>query len=208
MVYLIQLGTQDPQSLTRRQIGVSNVVVTPPLVRWHALQTISLIYRDAYHNQLNARYLEKWKYYVQASADAKKTLLQTGLGLVNSAVPRASMPTAGIAVGQWPAGSYLIQATWVNASGQEGAPSDPITVDLAVGTAPLVQESGGPAGLAGWNVYAAPIGSAPVRQNSTLLSFATPWVAPPSGPVPGSPLGQGQSPDRYITDSQSFFRRW
>ena len=48
MVNLIQLGTQDPQYLSRRQIGVSTIVVTAPLRRWHALQSIAMIYRDAY----------------------------------------------------------------------------------------------------------------------------------------------------------------
>src|SRR5450432_2402841 len=80
MVSLIQLGPADPQYLARRQIGVSTIVVTPPLRRWHALSTIALIYRDAYHNQLNERYLAKWKYFHTVSADARKTLLQTGLG--------------------------------------------------------------------------------------------------------------------------------
>src|SRR5437773_129501 len=83
LVYLIQLGTLDPQNLTRRQLGVSTVVVTAPLRRWHAMLTIALVYRDAYHNQLNERYLAKWKYFNAVSADARKTLIQTGLGLVN-----------------------------------------------------------------------------------------------------------------------------
>jgi len=207
MVYLIQLGSQDPQASTRRQIGVSNVVMTPPLRRWHAMQSIALIYRDAYHNQLNARYLEKWKYFNTAAGDVRKTLLQTGLGLVNSPVPQAPVPVAGIAVGQWAAGSYVVQVAWVDARGQVGSPSDATTVEIAVGNAPLVQVSEGPPEVAGWNVYVGPIGSTPTQQNSAPLSFSSAWVAPPFGPVQGNPVGNGQSPDRYLTDNQSFWRR-
>ena len=207
MVYLIQLGTQDPQSMTRRRVGVSNVVVTAPLRRWHAMQSIALIYRDAYHNQLNERYLEKWKYFNSVSADARKTLLQTGLGLVNSAVPKASVPVVGIAVGQWNAGTYVIQVANVDSLGQVGSPSDATTVDISVGTAPIVQVSAPPAGVAGWNVYVGAIGSTLLQQNASVLNFSSPWVAPPSGPVPGTPVGDGQAPDRYITDSQTYFRR-
>ena len=40
----------------RRQIGVSDVVVSPQMKRWHALHTLAVVYRDAYNNQLNDRY--------------------------------------------------------------------------------------------------------------------------------------------------------
>ena len=40
MVYLIQLGTQDPQYLSRRRLGMSTVVITAPLRRWRRLCSI------------------------------------------------------------------------------------------------------------------------------------------------------------------------
>ena len=207
MVYLIQLGTQDPQSLLRRQIGVSTVVVTAPLRRWHALQSIALVYRDAYHNQLNERYLAKWKYFNSAAADGRKTLLQTGLGLVNQAVPKAPAAIVGIAVGQWTPGSYLVRTAWVDSLGQIGSPGEAVTVELTAGSGPTVTVPAAPQGIAGWNVYVAPIGSVPTLQNSGPLGFVVPWVAPAAGPVVGTAVGDGQTPDRYITDSQTFFRR-
>ena len=207
MVYLIQLGTQDPQSLVRRQIGVSTVVVTAPLRRWHAMQTIALVYRDAYHNQLNERYLAKWKYFNGVAADARRTLLETGLGLVNQAVLKAMEPVVGIAVGQWSPGTYVVRIAWVNSLGQVGSPSEATTIDLSVGSGPTVTAPTGPSGVAGWNVYIGITGTIPTQQNSTLLGFTVPWVAPAGGPVVGVAVGDGQSPDRYIADAQTFFRR-
>ena len=207
MVNLIQLGTQDPQYLSRRQIGVSTIVVTAPLRRWHALQSIAMIYRDAYHNQLNERYLAKWKYFISASADARRTLLQTGLGLVNAAVPEAPTPVIGVAVGQWPAGVYVVRIAWVDSLGQVGTPGEAVTAELGPGSAPTVTSPTPPVGIAGWNVYIAPIGSVSTLQNAAPLGFAVPWVAPSAGPVTGLSIGTGQKPDRYIVDSQSYFRR-
>ena len=43
----------DPQSTMRRARGVSDVVVTPQLKRWHAIHTLGVVYRDAFNNQLN-----------------------------------------------------------------------------------------------------------------------------------------------------------
>ncbi len=207
MVYLIQLGTQDPQSVMRRQIGVSTVVVTTPLRRWHAMQTIELVYRDAYHNQLNERYLAKWKYFSGAAADARRTLLETGLGLVNQAVPKAAQPTVDIAVGQWSPGTYVVTIAWVNSFGQIGSPSEATTIDLPVGSGPTVTALTHPSGVLGWNVYVGLAGTIPTQQNSLLLGFTAPWVAPAGGPVVGVVVGDGQGPDRYIADAQTFFRR-
>ncbi len=207
MVYLLQLGTQDPQYLTRRQLGVSTIVLTPPLRRWHALLSIALIYRDAYHNQLNERYLAKWKYFNGVAAEARRTLLQTGLGVVNGAIAKAPTPVTGLAIGQWSPGSYLVRIAWVDSAGRVGSASEATTVELVSGSAPTVTAPAPPAGISGWNVYVAAIGSTPTLQNTSPLGFATAWVAPVAGPAVGVAIGDGQSPDRYIADNQSFFRR-
>ena len=207
MVYLIQLGTQDPQYLTRRQIGVSTIVLTPPLRRWHGMLSIALIYRDAYHNQLNERYLAKWKYFNAVSAEARRTLIQTGLGLVNAAVPKAPVAVTGLAIGQWTPGTYVVRMAWVDSAGRVGSPGEAMTVELVSGSAPTVMAPPPPVGIVGWNVYVAAIGSVPAQQNASQLGFATPWVAQVAGPVAGDAIGDGQKPDRYIADNQSFFRR-
>ena len=206
MAYLVQLGPKDPQYISRRSLGVSTVVVTPPLRRWHALLSIALIYRDAYHNQLNERYHAKWAYFFAAASDARRTLMQTGLGLVYQAIPKSALPTVGTSAGSWPAGTYEIQVTWVNASGQTGSPSDITTAELATIGAPAVSVGTPPVGAVGWNVYAGQLGGMLAQQNAQVLDPTAVWVGTSTGPVAGVAPGSGQQPDRFITDTQVLLR--
>jgi hypothetical protein len=207
MAYLVQLGPKDPQYVARRTLGVSTVVVTPPLRRWHALLSIALIYRDAYHNQLNERYHAKWAYFFAAAADARKVLQQTGLGLVNRAVPRAPIPTVGVAAGSWPAGVYEIQIAWVDSSGQVGLPSSPTTAELPSNGVPSVTVGVAPANVTGWNVYAGALGGVLTQQNGQPLATTAAWSGTSNGPSStGAAPGAGQQPDVYITDTQVLLR--
>jgi hypothetical protein len=52
-----------PMANLRRTIGVSDVVVSPQMTRWHALHTLAVVYRDAFNNQLNDRYQQKLEEY-------------------------------------------------------------------------------------------------------------------------------------------------
>src|SRR5579871_6178366 len=72
----------DPLSGERRMLGVSDVVVTPQLKRWHAVHTLEIVYRDAFNNQLNDRYLAKFKEYHVLSQNAKDHTYRYGIGLV------------------------------------------------------------------------------------------------------------------------------
>ena len=206
MAYLMQLGPKDPQFAARRRLGVSTVAVTPPLRRWHAQLSIALTYRDAYHNQLNERYHAKWAYFFAAASDARKLLMQTGLGLVNQPVPGATVPNAGVALGSWPAGAYAIQVAWVDGSGQVGAPSPATTVELTTASAPSISLGTVPQGIAGWNIYAGNVGDTLALQNSQPLAVTTSWVPTSTGPQSGAAPGSGQQPDRYITDTQVLLR--
>ena len=60
---LRRLPVRDFQWNQRRVRGTSDVVVTAPLKLWHVQKTIAMVYRDAYNNQLNDRYLNKWNEY-------------------------------------------------------------------------------------------------------------------------------------------------
>src|SRR5271155_1929152 len=43
-------STIFPESNLRRSRGVTDVVVTAPMKRWHALHTLEVVYRDAFNN--------------------------------------------------------------------------------------------------------------------------------------------------------------
>src|SRR5579864_2372215 len=62
----------DPLSTVRRRIGVSDVVVTAQMKRWHALHTLAIVYRDAFNNQLNDRYQVKFEEYRELERCARE----------------------------------------------------------------------------------------------------------------------------------------
>src|SRR5258706_3493962 len=98
-ILLDHTRTVDPQSNIRRTIGVSDVVVTPQLKRWHALHTLEIVYRDAFNNQLNDRYKPKWVEYQELSRNAREHTTRFGIGLVLSPIPKAQTPQIGFAPG-------------------------------------------------------------------------------------------------------------
>ncbi len=80
---------------TRRTIGVSDVVVTRQMKRWHAVHTLEIVYRDAFNNQLNDRYQAKLKRISRAFGETRgSTTFQFGIGLVLIPIPQAQ--TAGV----------------------------------------------------------------------------------------------------------------
>jgi len=88
-----------PQPATRQQIGVSDVAVTGPLRQWHVHQTLALVYRDAYNNQLNDRYQGKWNEYEALAKTSSKNYLRIGVGLVAGPIPKASPPILSTVAG-------------------------------------------------------------------------------------------------------------
>src|SRR5690348_2897070 len=91
--------TEFPLGGDRRRLGVSDVVVSPQMKRWHALHTLAVVYRDAYNNQLNDRYRSKWEEYRELARGAKERTLEFGIGLAAAPVPRAGLPVLGAATG-------------------------------------------------------------------------------------------------------------
>ena len=63
----LQLQSQFPQ-LGLANVALMNVAVTPALRLWLIFHTLEIVYRDAYHNQLNDRYRAKWHEYKDLSA--------------------------------------------------------------------------------------------------------------------------------------------
>jgi hypothetical protein len=202
LMYLLQPGSGDPQASARRSMGLTTLVVTPAMRRWHALHTLALIFRDAFHNQVNDRYRENWRHYVSASAEARAVLFRIGLGFVQNPLPRPARPAVVERPGQWPAGSYLVQGAWVNGQGQVSAPSEMAAIALTNGGGIAVTMRTAPAGATGWHVYVGEAGGGDLfQQNLETLALGSSWNSASSSVLPGEMPGNGQFADVYVSVS-------
>ncbi len=196
----------DMAAMLRRTKGVSDVVVSPQMKRWHALHSLEVFYRDAFNNQLNDRYQAKALEYQELARAARLHTVRFGIGLVNNPIPRADVPQVTFTFGSPSPASYYIQVSWVSATGQEGAPSILMAFDGAASQVPVIQAVNPPAGATGFNVYAslAPTGLA--LQNSSPVVVGGSFTLNESGPVSGMAPGNGQVPDSYVTGGSNFNR--
>jgi hypothetical protein len=186
--------------MLRRSLGVSDVVVTRQLKRWHALYTLAIFYRDAYNSQLNDRYLAKWNEYLLLARGARETTLQYGIGLVTTPIPEAGTPVLGSAPGLLPATVYYVQISWVSATGADGNPSKATAFESPV--ASLLTVTNGtsvPAVATAFNVYAGLTDCPLTLQNSTPIPIGQTFTEGTAGLIAGVPAGMGQTPDLYIT---------
>lgn len=202
-VLLGHTGTQS--SLTslvggdRRKIGVSDVVVSSQMKRWHALHTLAVVYRDAYNSQLNDRYKNKWEEYRELARGARERTLDFGIGLVASPVPRAGTPVLGATAGTLAGTIYYAQVSWVSAASQEGSASPATTFQTADNSGLTVAVANAPAIAAGWNVYLGSTVSTLTLQNSAPLAIGATFTLPGSGLVNGASPGDGQAADMFVT---------
>jgi hypothetical protein len=178
--------------------ALRQVVVDRGLRHWHALKTLEAVYRDAYFNQLNDRYGEKWKHYFALSGRQAQRYFEAGVAIVYEPLRRPAWVEIVIGEGSLPPASYRIQATAVDGRGRESAPC-PVQVAAAALPHELrVRLPFAPEGAAGWNVYASAGDGAPGLQNAAPLGLEEEWVMPLQGPVTGRPAGEGQSADEVI----------
>src|SRR5258708_34839225 len=98
-ILLDHTRTVDPQSNIRRNVGVSDVVVTPQMKRWQVVHTLEIVYRDAFNNQLNDRYKAKVVEYHELSRQARDNTIKFGIGLVLAPIPKAQTPSLGTVAG-------------------------------------------------------------------------------------------------------------
>jgi hypothetical protein len=183
----------------RRRLGVSDVVVTDPLKRWHALHTLEVTYRDAYNNQLNDRYGAKWDEYRELAAGARVRTIKYGIGLVSQPVPRAGQPTFSVVTGLIPSTIYYVRASWVSATGQEGSASEITTYQTADGSLLVLTAGIAPPVATGWNVYLGLAAWPVALQNSAPMAIGQTFQMPATGLAAGRGPGDGQSPDVYVT---------
>jgi hypothetical protein len=183
----------------RRTIGVSDVVVTAQIKRWHALHTLAVIYRDAYNNQLNDRYGSKWDEYRELAVSAKVRAIKYGIGLASHPIPRAGQPVFSVVAGLIPSTVYYACVSGVSATGQEGSPSEVTTYQTVDGSLLVVATTNSPPAATGWNMYLGLTATTLGLQNSTPLAVGQVFQLPATGLTTGRAPGQGQSPDVYIT---------
>jgi hypothetical protein len=206
-ILLDHTGVASGADMTRRSLGVSDVVVTRQLKRWHALYTLAIFYRDAYNNQLNDRYLAKWNEYLLLARGARETALQYGIGQVTAPIPQAGSPVLGSAPGLLPATVYYVQITYLSGTGAEGTPSVATAFEAPVASVVTVTNGHDvPAVATGFNVYIGLTDCPTTLQNSAPIPIGQIFTEASTGLVAGAAAGTGQSPDLYVTGG-SILRR-
>ena len=190
-------STAGEANLSR--FALSQVVVTPPLKLWHTFQALAIIYRDAYNRKLNDKYLPKWKEYRELGKWASDLLMQTGIGITTSPVPRPGPPAVDWVASTLGGMALFVRMTWVGTQGAEGAGSIEQAITIPTGNALSVTPESAPTGVTGWNVYAGPSSGETTLQNTDPLDLETAWVMPDSGLASGSPIEDGQLPEVFKT---------
>ena len=210
LLWLLQVGASDPQWMSRRTIGLSTVVVTPPMKRWICFDALSRFFAEAYNVQLNTRFQGKWTEYQQQARGSVDMVFASGIGIVYTPLPEPAMPLVSIQSGSSPAQSIFVQTAWVDVRGDEGAVSPvngvilPGESSISVGMAEGALNS--PPTAAGWNVYVSLASDGLTRQNSVPLQIGTTWSLPNAGVTQGqAPIG-GQQPDYIIELTRRILR--
>jgi len=189
----------DPRAGTRRIDGVSDVVVTRQMKRWHALHTLAVFYRDAFNNQLNDRYEAKFSEYRGLAGIAREQTLLFGVGLVRLPLAGADVPVFGSAAGTFEARTYFARVAWTNAVGAEGGASEVTTFDAPAGSVPVVEALNPPANASGFHVYLGLTPETVTRQTGTPIALGGAFTLSSGGLVVGAAPGEGQVADVYLT---------
>lgn len=209
MLWLLNIGASDPQFVSRRLIGLSTVVVTDPLRRWLAFESLSRVFAEAFNLQLNTRFQGKWQEYRTEAEAAADYAFQSGIGIVFNPLNEPAMPLVSVQMGPAAASALFVQTTWVDAKGCEGAPSPVnglILPDQSSITVAMAEGANAPLAAVGWNVYIGLGQTTPTRQTSTPQQIGSTWQLPSTGVVIGSSVGQGQMPNFYIRTSKQILR--
>ena len=169
--------------------------------RWHAVHTLEIVYRDAFNNQLNDRYQPKFLEYRELSRNAREHTFHFGVGLALIPIPQAQPPVFSAVAGLIPETTYYARASWVGASGQEGAPSEMTAYGAPAGSLPVVQMTNPPAVATGFNVYLGLTPDALALQKSDTGSGGAEFH------VAGHGVGGGCSAGRRASSRHLYQRR-
>lgn len=175
--------------------SVGHIAVTEPLRRWHATQTLALIYKDAYFLRLSDRYKLRQESLFVEVRDAKAQFLSNALPMVTTPIPKAPRPELSLHTGNLPIDAYYVVVSFVNEA-VEGEASDIASLALpAVGGLSLrIVTDQAPYGLriyAGNTIESMTLQLTQVGDLSQPISLAALIAG-------GSKPGKGQNPDRAI----------
>jgi hypothetical protein len=201
----LKLAMSDVQSelmtlLTRLQPAptVNQVVVTADLSRWEKMQALAMVYRDASYTQLIDRYKAKWDMFVKLGCAAKDRFVANGVGLVNDPLPKAGLPVLGTISGESQStGTLYACVAWVNATGQEGAPSAPGSITVPADNLMTVMATDAPANAVGFNVYAGAVLAMMTLQNTSPVGPGASFTYVPGASSSSKTPGTGQAPDLF-----------
>src|SRR5690349_14142771 len=172
-------------TLPSQSLQLQHIVVTSPLRLWHTFHTLELIYRDAYNNQLNDRYLGKWHAYTDLAKWASSMLMQTGVGVVSDPMAVAQSPQVAVISGIFQAATYFAQAAWLNSRGEEGMASAVASASALDQNSIQVSANNPPANATAWNIYAGTSIDSITLQNPAPIDAGQPWLLPVAGLVSG-----------------------
>ena len=192
-----ELGALLRQRYERQVLG--DVVVTRPLRQWHVFHTLALTYRDAYNSHLNDRYLGKWKEYLKLAQWAWAKLLESGIGIAQNPIPKATPPRVSAGAGNLEGGTYWIRVAWTSAAGEEGCPSDPVNLAVPEGSSLVVEAVYPPGDATGWNTYVGLSADETRRQNDEPMAAGASWQLAEAPSTDGDPAGEGQAASYFLT---------
>jgi len=189
-------------------ITADNVVMTEGLTRWLAYYTLEMVYQDVHFSQLNDRYGRRWEEYRRRASEAEHDYAAQGVGISSAPLPQPAAPLAQLDAGGLAPATYHLQTRWVNAKGEESAPS-PIATISASSFHSLRVAAGVPPGSAtGWNVYAGATEETICRQNSAALAVGQQWVHVTGELEAAAEERQSQKPSSYVYPKQEMRRRY
>lgn len=176
-------------------LDLQHVAITTPVRLWHTYQTLTLVYRDAYYNQLNDRYRGKWDEYRSLAKWAQNKLLETGVGVVFDPIPQAIAPVLTAIPGTGTGGTNFVSVSFLNTKGEEGTASDVTSITTTANQALSISAALAPGNARSWNVY---VGGDPTQlslQNNAAIDLAATWVYSAASAQAGRQPGSGQSPN-------------
>lgn len=188
--------------LNSHLLNLGTVVTTPALQRWLCVASIAKIFAEAYNAQLNTRFQAKWQQYLQEADNSAEMAFRGGLGIVSNPLNQPPLPLLSVQSGGLAAQTLFIQTTWVDAKGNESAPSPASSFTLGdasgITVAIVANFATAPAAAAGWNIYAGELSNTVTRQNAAAIAMESTWQMPATGLAYGAAPGSGQKPDYYI----------